>query len=356
MSQLFIESWGAVTPVGLSSLASSAAVRAGISRIFEHPFDPPPAEPLMMARVKASWRLKRTPSEWLLNLAHRALDECLAGLKPSTEDTLILLCPPEASRKHPGLEEFEENEFLESLARRTKRSLHASSRLFMEGPAAFVQALELARAVLAQKLASRVVVGGVDCLAQETDIVRLRKMQRLHEAGNPQGVIPGEGAAFLALSLTGRESPFVPLGTVRGVAMARESNPATSENYSTGDALTDSVRRALADAPATPEANITLVVSNHNGERYAAWESLVSQARSYRTRRERLPVLYPASSVGELGAAAGPFAAIVAATSKLEGPAVCELRSEGPLRGAFILGPAPVPAFLTPAKRRPAKP
>ena len=88
------------------------------------------------------------------------------------------------------------------------------------------------------------------------------------------------------------------------------------------------------------------MTSTFNGERYGAWESLIARTRFYRTRKERIDIIYPAMSVGEIGTAAPALAVIVAATAIAKGyapgtRAMCEACSDEGLRAACVIGPSP---------------
>jgi 3-oxoacyl-[acyl-carrier-protein] synthase-1 len=110
---------------------------------------------------------------------------------------------------------------------------------------------------------------------------------------------------------------------------------------SVGDGFVQAFEAALQDAELA-EAKIDFVAGNYNGERYDAWELSHAQTRCYRTRRERLPTLWPARSTGEMGVAGGAMAVIAAAHAIAEGYAVgpiatVQVRSEGALRGILVL-------------------
>jgi 3-oxoacyl-[acyl-carrier-protein] synthase-1 len=84
------------------------------------------------------------------------------------------------------------------------------------------------------------------------------------------------------------------------------------------------------------------VAGNFNGERYDAWERAHAHSRGYQTRRERLPVSWPAASVGEIGVAGGVLAIINTAAAidgeyAIGSTATVEVRSEGELRGVAVL-------------------
>jgi 3-oxoacyl-[acyl-carrier-protein] synthase I len=352
MTPLFVDAVGAVTPVGLTGPETCASIRAAISRIADAIPVPPPGEPIKAARVKAGRSLRPNDGEWLLNMASKALLECAAGARPSP--VALMLCLPDANRQHPS--ELHGAGALAALQARCKLHLDKSSRVFDEGAGGLAHALEAARNLLTRRVVDRCIVGGVDSLVNANDLERLRRMNRLHGPGNPQGVIVGEGAVFLSLSASGRDSDFLPLAAIAGFSAAAEPNPVDGPKFSLGEGLTRTVNGALADGR-TAEAEIAFVVSDHTGERYAAWETTISHARSYKTLRPQLPVVYPAMAVGHLGAAASALTVMVAAMAVARGyapgpKAMCEFRSEGELRGACVVAATTGPAFVSPSRRR----
>jgi 3-oxoacyl-[acyl-carrier-protein] synthase-1 len=355
MSSLYIDSIGAVTPVGLSGLATCAAIRAGVNRVADSYLRPPPQELLKSAQVKAGRSLRRTPRDWLLNMALKAIEECAKSLEPSPRPVALLICVPDVSRNHPGMEGLSATELIWILQQRMGMPLHKSSRV-LRGASDLTVALMTARDLLTSRTVDRCIVGGVDSLVNPEDIERLNQSGRIHAPTNPQGVIPGEGAVFLSLSLAGRESPFVPLASLLGFATGVEPNPVDSSKFSVGDGLVRAIREALSDARVN-EAQVEFVVSNHNGERYSGWEMTMTHARSYRTRREHLETIFPAMSTGDLGTASSTLAILVAAIAISRGYAagrtgLCEFHSEGSLRGACVVGAPPLlPAFTSPSLR-----
>lgn len=354
MTPLYIESVGAMTSVGLSGYSTCAAIRAGLSGVADAIQVPPPGEPIKGARVKAGRALRKTPRDWLVNLAAEAINQCAEATIPSR--LALLVCAPDANREHPA--NLQSDEVLGSLAVRCKLQIDPSSRLFETGAAGLAQALATARELLRRRTVDRCIVGGVDSLLADPDIKRLQKMKRLYGEGNPQGVIPGEGAVFLAVSASGRESPFVPIATILGFATDVEPNPVDGPAYSVGEGLGRTIKKALADAGVS-EPEVDFVVSDHNGERYSGWESTMAHTRVYRTRRDHLAVVYPSSAVGHMGAASAPLGVMVAAVAIARGhapgsKAICEFQSESQLRGACAVGAPPImPAFVSPSKRRP---
>ena len=352
---LSIHGWGAVTPVGLAASASCAAIRAGISRVREVDILFRPDDPPLGAPVRASHGLRRTPAQWLANLGARAITECMRDEQPMANRTAVLLAGPEPFRQHPGMVRLPGRALLDEIERRCTVKFHPSSTLLTDGPASVFQALDRAEVLLADPTVDYVIVGGVDSLLNRQDMTRLANAERLHMPDVPQGAIPGEGAAFLLVSNQRRGRRYAPLATILGAGAARERDTVMSENYSVGDAMVRALRTASVGKVEEPA--IGFVVSTFNGERYSAWESMMARPRFYRTRRERLPLVFPATSVGDLGVASAALTAIVAGTAigRGYGPgrfAMCEAASDEGLRAACIIAASPSKAAWASPRQR----
>ncbi len=357
--RLSIDGWGAVTSVGLTAPQVCAAIRAGLCGFSEVFIKGAPTETTTSARVPVSWRLRRTEGEWLVNLASRALRECLADEKPNPSLTALLLCLPESSRDHPGTQGRSAATMLHELQQQLGVALSPYSMVLPGGPAVVVEGLQRASDLLTRQQVSHCIVGGVDSLLNARDITRLEAARRLHSDDNPQGLVPGEGAAFVLLSDLRRPRRHRSIGVVMGAGISQEVNTIHGDDYSVGQGIRAALRRAATDAR-VGEEQLDFVCSTFNGERYGAWESMIARPRFYRTRREQLPVVYPAMSVGEIGTAAGALAILYAAMSIARGYApgrlaMCELASDGGGRSACVVGAPPhLPAFEAPNRRIPS--
>jgi 3-oxoacyl-[acyl-carrier-protein] synthase I len=335
---------GAVTAVGLSAAQTYAAIRARVSGFERVTLLPPPAEPVSVARVPAARRLKPSPAEWLLNMAALALRDCLDPIPTHSHRIALLLALPDAHREHRAFSGGTGEQLLQALQRHLKLRFHPLSRTLDDGHAAVINGLAVARQLLSLSDVDLCLVGGVDSLLNHQDLARLQAAHRLHDETNPQGVIPGEGAGFVALSRVDA-APAEPVAQILGLGAALEKDTILGERFSTGSGLVEALRLATQDAGCS-EPNLSFRTSDMNGERYRAWESLMASTRFYRTRRERMSVSYASASIGDLGAAAGALSVITAAMAIYQGHAsgplgVCEASADNGLRAACILAPAP---------------
>ncbi len=339
---LVVDGWGCVTPVGLTALATCAAVRARISRHMEMYTELQVGHSLLGARVPARRAMRTDASQWLANLAAKALEQCRDGSEGHrAENTALIISGPEEFRHHPGVEEHSGHALLSMIQAQLGAYFHPVSRIVREGDASLMRGLTEASSLLERPDIEHVLLGGVDSLLNDTDLKRLHDGHRLRSPGNPQGLVPSEGAAFIRVSSSA--SPGSTLGHVIGAGVGHERDTVLGPRYSVGDGMLDALRGAVADAPGG-EASVGVVVSTLNGERYAAWEALFCHPRFFRTRRVSLDVIYPAMSVGDMGVASSTLALIVAldalARWRAPGPhAICTASSETGLRGACVVRP-----------------
>lgn len=343
---IFVVGLGAVTPVGLTAAQTCAAIRAGISSFSEAIPRLPPQEPVVCATVPARRVLKQSSQAWLINLTVRALKECMAAIpREDIERTALFVALPDAHRNHEALSLLDSVGFISAIESRLNVRFHPQSLAVQEGSAAALRFLMVARELLEKRHAKYCLVGGVDSLVNISDVTRLEKNARLHQgAVNPQGVIPGEGAAFLLISLSFTNEKIIPIARILGAGTGIEKDNVLGERYSTGLGLRNALENTIQDA-GCEESDIDFRISDMNGERYRAWESMISTTRFYRTRREQLETWYFAVSVGDIGAASGILGVIVASVSLMKGYApgrivMCEAVSDKGLRAGCLVSTA----------------
>jgi 3-oxoacyl-[acyl-carrier-protein] synthase-1 len=299
-----------------------------------------------VARIPASWQLKRDHGQWLVNLAARAIREAVldAALTFTAVPARIalLLTPPESHRNHPCYESVAPSALLDAIFAASEIRFHASSRAVDGGPAAGLGLLAQASALLAEGSVDGVIIAGVDSLVNPTDLAQLLSANRLARGTSAQGLVPGEGAAAVVLTARAPDNRQTPTCAILSVATAREENSVFSEGFSQGRAMLAALRGASRKNETDGEPFVDFVVSNGNGERYAAWEAMITRARFYRTRRDRTPAALPAMSAGETGSASAALALVVARDAFAQGyapgrVAMAEIASDSGLRSAAML-------------------
>jgi 3-oxoacyl-(acyl-carrier-protein) synthase len=160
---------------------------------------------------------------------------------------------------------------------------------------------------------------------------------RLLSSLSPDGVIPGEGAAFMRVSADPIPGASV---YVAGVELATEEATRASGRM-TGRAQAAAARSALAAAGSRIE-DVGLLVKDTSGERHRFYETALAVTRLRPSRAQTLPTVTLGSSLGEVGCALGAISVAYAAFAVERGwtPAKTAMylgASEGSLRAAVVL-------------------
>jgi 3-oxoacyl-[acyl-carrier-protein] synthase I len=291
------------TPVGLTAYSSAAAVRAGISRIGEHPTMVDKAgDPFRVAMdrtLDVTGRVER-----MFGLAASALDELLEQLPCAEHEPLtILLGLPELGAQ------FSAREATLLRARWTQHlrmRCRAEIESFAEGNAAGVLALERALARIAAQPDRCCVVGGVDSFIDADVLEALDDTASIASSSNRWGFPPGEGAAMIAIcspSFAQRHRLRV-LAAIAAVARSVEPNRAHTDTVCVGVGLADAMRNAALGAGAP----ITMQYCDINGERYREHEFSYAALRvPAHAFANAIEYVAPADCWGHTGAATAPL-------------------------------------------------
>jgi len=333
---------GARTSVGHTAASSAAAIRAGISRCSEYPFVTPDGTPLVAAadsRIDPmlEGRARLGP---LLTTALAEVAQTLARGTPHHGPRHLLLALPEP---RPGFSKRDAAGLVD-IASTCLRQWDSAADIHIAGfgHAGALAALERAEQVIADDPNALCWIAGVDSYLHADTLLWLESERRCAQAGVRSGFIPGEGAGCLALvSAELRHRLRLPsLATVHGVKTAQELRLRGSEAGSFGVGMTRAVEGAAASLR-LPDEGVDAVYTDINGERYRSeeWGFVAMRTSSvWRT----LQYEAPADRWGDVGAAFGPLAAILAVQSfqrnYARGPhAMVTAGSDGGLRGALLL-------------------
>lgn len=335
------------TPVGLTAETSAAAIRAGISRLREFSFIAANGKPVVLGTdprldETAEGRARMWPMlEAVLDQVLRAAGPGLARMRQGCD---VLLALPEP---RPGFPEAE----AQWLCQATQAHLRArgvASRVAIAGRghagalAAIHQATERVAQRRAQPEDPVFMVLGVDSHHHPETLLWLETKRRLALPGIRGGFTPGEAAGGLVLTTKAIRSAWgLPcLAVVTGAGIAQESLLRTSETGSFGLGMHAAVTQA-ASALSLPRDAADTVYCDINGERYRSEEWGLFAMRGFRAIRS-LAYLAPSDCWGDVGAAFGPLAAILATQAFLRGyaegsRALVMAGSESGLRGALFL-------------------
>jgi 3-oxoacyl-[acyl-carrier-protein] synthase-1 len=344
-----IVSLGMMSAVGIGAQQTASSVRAGISRfcetsIYDRRFQPftmalvsdeclPPLERSLVETNGLTARQAR-----MLRLAAPALSETLRGVS-NVGEIPVLVGTPEAL---PGRTDPAGEKFLERLIVQSGLKFNLGrSKMFPNGRAAGLLALQEALVRLQSGEDGHVIVGGVDTYLDLYLLGTLDMEGRILAKGVMDGFVPGEGAAFLLLS-TGKKvvSAKTRSAWIAGTATGVEMGHRYSEESYRGDGLASTVQELFAAIPSVKD-NVQTVFVGFNGENFWAKEWGVAYLRSKERFQENVRIEHPADCFGDSGAAMGPLllglGAIGMQKGYVEGPCLVWCSSDREERGAALI-------------------
>jgi 3-oxoacyl-[acyl-carrier-protein] synthase-1 len=307
--RLAITGLGVVTPVGLSTSASVAALRARISSIGDLPWYEIPSasgelKPITGAQVPIVPGNRQGPAR-LVRLAEHALKEVLTGddLKPPLRCGLFIgtAVPQPAGRI------LAQGELIRQALGETAAAVLRieSAVLFESGRAAGLHAIRMAVQELTKDDSPLdiAIAGGVDSLVSPRTLNFLQAAGRLRDGEKSTGILPGEGAGFLVLEKpeNARRRGASILATIEAAAGAVEATPFGKP---TRAVALGHVLRAVAAKVADP---LPLILSDLNGERQWAYEWMFAGCRAP-YYHGGMPHWRLSESIGDAGAASGAVA------------------------------------------------
>lgn len=295
---IFTSCLGIACPVGFTPADAAAAMRASVNTFAELPYLDGRGEVIVGAEVpglpeQVSGRERlATLLCWALNSALRQLPAAIR-----IQDLPLLLCTRETTRDGASLQGLVPA-VEDRLAMRFRRE---GSRHVDTGAVAVFDALREARAILRTGLAPACLIACVDSFIDARCLRWLESADRLKSARQPDGVIPGEAACVILVSL----QPSTPT-CLRVIGLGSGFEPANLTNDAPllGDGMAEALRAALGEAGIAMH-DVAFRLSDAAGESYAFEELALAQTRVMRRTRETQDLWHPASSVGDSGAAAG---------------------------------------------------
>ena len=213
-----------------------------------------------------------------------------------------------------------------------------------EDQAGFARGLLYARELLSSGQVERCILGGIDACTDNGYLAAAHHFNVLKTDDQPAGFQPGEAAAFLMLenesAARGRGAEVV--GIIQAAAVGRDKAARCSRKPPLGIGLAQTISQCLAIAPEA--SDVGWVIADLNGDAFRAndWGyALVRLIASY-PRLGECPVVAPAESFGETGAAQGAIASCMAVRAFARGyapdpRALVWLTSYRGDRGAFVI-------------------
>lgn len=337
MTRLAVIATGMVTPVGLNSAASCAAMRAGISGVaFEGVWDVESGDYISAGKVEL-------PHWWvglgkLAELVVPAINECLQAAK-QTPPTSIPILLGVADRNRPHRFARLEESLLQLVESRLNLAHNPDSILIPLDRVSGVVAIDHAQKILKSGRSNLCIIAGVDSFVQQNVVDAYNAQRRVLTPGNPDGFIPGEAGCAVLLALAG--DPNRDELEILGTGAAKEDAGIDSGIPTRADALTESIRSALAQANLAMH-DTAYRITDLNGEQFKFKEAAFAEGRLMQKKLvEIYDLWHPNEYLGDVGAAIVPcvlgVAFVAGQKEYAPGPrAICHFSNDDGRRAAVV--------------------
>lgn len=333
---------GARTPLGLTGETTAAAVRAGIDGFGEFPFIMTSGEPVVTC-ADTALDSKLEGRERLVPMIESALTEVLRQLSrgaPYRGICYLLFSLPEA---RPGFSDDDAQWVANAITARLRvPDWQIRAGIVGRGHAGAIEAIHRVVQQSARGSEGLFLVVGADSYHHTETFMWLERTRRFAQPTIRSGFIPGEGAGCVALATSQVRSHIgaPTLAVVSGVGLGQETLLRDSETGSFGVGMTDAVLGATEHLQ-LPRDAVDTVLSDINGERYRSEEWGFVAMKTYALWKS-LEYDAPGSNWGDVGAAFGTLAAVLAVQSYqrryARGPRTLVMAgSDNGTRGALLL-------------------
>ncbi|WP_321950766.1 hypothetical protein [Paraburkholderia bannensis] len=327
---------GLCCAVGFNLPAAYCAMRAGMDHFQESAFRDVNGKPLQVARLPLGdlWGEDR-----MAVLAATAVCDCLSRWEAGDARLGVVLLAAEPGRPHQEPQRYavcqraidEALPGLQVMARAT----------YAEGRAGLASGLVCARAWLASGEIDYVLLVGVDSYLNAATVNHLIGTRRMLTTDTPAGFIPGEAAAAIVLGRPLPEDAGAMQVLISGVGAALEEGRPDGKIPNRATGLTQALRAALKEADLAPD-ELDFRITDHNGDPFLAAESALMHARLMAGTQMLLPMINPAESIGEVGAALGvaglAYGAALLAREHIDGPVgVLHMSNDDGRRAAVVI-------------------
>ena len=296
--------WEAVTSLGESARETAVLLRAGLSNVGPSRFVDSKGERVMLCAAPSVSPQLVGPQRAaeLGRLAMAALGEA-----PLPRPLVILLAVSERFAGEDASTLAPDGQiFLRSLrAALPPKLADCRIELFPYGRAAGAVALRRAAALVGDQ--SFVLWGGIDTWHDWPALEALEQRDRLLTAENIDGIRPGEAAAVVLLGPPADEGIHIV-----GLGTGREPNPPGSAEPCRSLGLTDALTTAVSGLRAkNRRTNFWLLDSTHEAHATQELQNIIARFGDVLGLRTELQM--PLKELGDVGAAAMPLLAVLAA-------------------------------------------
>jgi 3-oxoacyl-[acyl-carrier-protein] synthase-1 len=310
---------GARTSVGLTARHTAFLLRTGAAGFHEVPLIDVNEEPVTFGSQPTLDPLL-VGADRVGKLAGPALDEALSGLgeAAATSRVHVVLGVAEHLGQKAGTAASPGDGLALDIGHRLRTQVAAVTvELVARGEASAGLRLTAACEKLAKGEADVVLVGGSHSDYEPAIIQRLSSLDRLFGAGNINGVIPGELAAFVALTTPAfaRRHALAERARLHSVGMGFEkAGPDNDEPAFEALGLTQALKAATA-AMESDHLKAGWMLTDMTAETHRVHEWQCAFVRTQKYLCEPQWIDWPAHKLGRLGAAALPLHVALVATA-----------------------------------------
>lgn len=307
--------------VGLTAPSAAAAVRAGVSRLCQHPYlIDKVGEPMIVAR-EPTLPPQQQGAERFSALAQPAIKEAMAGLLKDRAQRPALAVLIGLPSPRPGLPLGIESELTRAVAELGHPALESSGVTFLpQGNAAGLLAMERGCQLLRQGRASFCLAGGVDSYLTADSLEWMDEVGILKSTANRNGFPPGEAAGFCLLTTepVARQWGLPVLASIIAHGAAHEQSRIRTETICVGRGLSDAIFNATSTLQ-LPAERVDESICDLNGEPYRSEEFAFTVLRTQLAFVDFTRYVTPADCWGDVGAASGPLFTNLAVAAGLRG-------------------------------------
>ncbi len=276
----------------------------------------------------------------IVKMIASAIRQCL-DLVPDESSSSIPLILNLAEEERPGrVSDLGEN-FYGELKRALGFDFHIDTKIVQQGRVGGAVAIDLARRLLYNHghAPKYVLVAGVDSYLDGPTLAPLIERDRVLNAVNSDGFVPGEAGAAVLVAKPAQSGLNELL--CLGIGFGTENAKVDSAEPLLAAGLTRAISAALIDASLGMD-DIDFRLADVSGEQYGFKESALAVARTLRTLKNEFDIWHPADCIGEVGAAALPcmlsVAIMGARSGYLPGASIlCHLGNDDGKRAALVL-------------------
>jgi 3-oxoacyl-[acyl-carrier-protein] synthase-1 len=340
---------GMINAVGRNAYQACASLRAGIARIVDIPYFSYRTDRLETIPLSGCPIIGVTDGylglgRWT-RLAVEAIKDLISNsaltIQQLHHSALFLGLPPLNRR---GVDERINAMLGQRIGQWSKlEGLEDRTTTFAEGHASVARGIAAAVRALKSRTIQHAIVGGVDSLVEPDTLSEFFENKRLLTEDNPEGFIPGEGAAFFVLEPLGQaiQRQAAIMATLEAPFTAVEPVTIRSDEPPNGSGLGLAVR-GVFDQLADQGERTGLIICDLNGETYRAREFGHTAARMLGNVKMDWRLWHPAEYMGDTGAAAFAVSVCVGARALQKGYAAADNilvfgASDDGLRGAVYL-------------------